>query len=94
MFSVITHQAPDDAELLLHMLHAGVRSGGQLYFTAFVDEKVETYVDVDSAIPCNRCTYHPEFLLALVERSGWDVSAIYAPAWFQQTVFVCRKRDT
>lgn len=94
MFSVITHQSPEEAEAILTMLRPCVPTGGSLYFTALIDDKVETYAELDPAKPRLLSAYHPDFLLALVNRCGWDVSAVYAPTTFQQTALVCRKRGT
>ncbi len=93
MFSVITHQAPEDARAIFAMLHSGVRPGGQLYFTAFADEAVERYRDGEPARPAHYSIYHPDYLAELAATAGWDVTAVYATSELQQTAFVCRRRD-
>jgi len=94
MFSVVTHMDPDETQLILTMLQACVPVGGALYFTAFVEENVQSYAERDPQKPRILSTYHPEFLVSLVEQCGWEVSAMYAKTALQQTAFVCRKRDT
>jgi SAM-dependent methyltransferase len=91
MFSVITHQAPNDSALIFSMLHRCVKPGGGLYFTAFIDETVLDYIERDPSRPGLLSTYHPDFLFDLVTKSGWRVERTYLPARFQQAAFVCRK---
>ena len=91
MFSVITHQAPQDSALIFAMLHRCVRHGGGLYFTAFIDETIADYIERDPSRPGLLSTYHPDFLLELVSNSGWRVERTFFPSQFQQAAFVCRK---
>ena len=71
MFSVITHQAPEESRLIFSMLHRCVKPGGSLYFTAFVDEASDGYVELDSSQPRHLSTYRPDFLIELVRNAGW-----------------------
>jgi SAM-dependent methyltransferase len=93
MFSVITHQAPDDAAIIFALVYESVRDGGQLYFTAFTDESVGEYAERDPAAPCHVSTYHPEYLRRLVAGAGWRVEDVYPASepTVQQAAFVCRK---
>lgn len=93
MFSVITHQAPDEAATIFALVYESVRAGGQLYFTAFADASVDQYAELDQATPRHLSTYHPEHLERLVARAGWRVEEVYAASepTVQQTAFVCRK---
>jgi SAM-dependent methyltransferase len=91
MFSVITHQRPKDSKLIFSMLYRCVKPGGGLYFTAFIDETVHDCIGRDPSQPCLHSTYHPDFLIDLVRKSGWGVERTYLPSPFQQAAFVCRK---
>jgi SAM-dependent methyltransferase len=91
MFSVITHQAPRDAETIFSILHRCVSEGGRLYFTAFIDESVDGYVDRDPANKSLLSTYHPDRLIEIAQRTGWIVQDIFPLSRFQQAAFVCRK---
>src|SRR5262249_49940050 len=62
MFSVITHQSPDDAQTIFRMLAQCVPSGGSLYFTAFVDEAIAQYSEREPSNPGAWCNYNPEYL--------------------------------
>ena len=94
MFSVITHQRPNDSGLIFSMLYRCVKPGGSLYFTAFIDETVHDYAEGDPSQPCLLSTYQPDFLIDLVRKSGWGVEKTYLPSRFQQAAFVCRKPPT
>ena len=91
MFSVITHQAPEESSLIFSMLHRCVKPGGSLYFTAFVDEASDGYVELDSSQPRHLSTYGPDFLIELVRNAGWIPEATYLKSPMQQAAFVCRR---
>lgn len=93
MFSVITHQDPDDARLVFEMLHRTVRSAGRLYFTAHTDDTIESYCEGDPALPCRISTYHPRYLAEIVASAGWEVEHVYPPTELEGAAFVCRRRD-
>ena len=91
MFSVITHQAPEEAAKIFSMLRPCVSAGGKLYFTAFIDQTVDSYIERDPANPGMLSTYNAEPLLEILATSGWTVSDVFPPGKFQQTAFVCRR---
>jgi SAM-dependent methyltransferase len=92
MFSVITHQAPEEAEKIFSMLYRCVSEGGSLYFTAFIDDAVDRYIERDPASKGLLSTYHPDRLVEITEGSGWIVCDVFPCSPFQQTAFVCRKQ--
>jgi len=61
----------------------------QLYFTAFIDEKVDEYIEADPANPRHLSTYSPGLMNGLLKESGWRIEQIYPPSSLQQTAFVC-----
>ena len=79
MFSVITHQAPEEAEKIFSMLHPCVSEGGKLYFTAFIDQTVDGYIERDPANPGMLSTYNAEPLLEILATSGWTVFDVFPP---------------
>jgi SAM-dependent methyltransferase len=91
MFSVMTHQAPQDAAKISSMLYRCVSEGGSLYFTAFTDETVDGYSERDRANPSMMSTYNSERLLEILEKSGWTALDAFPASSLEQTVFVCRK---
>jgi SAM-dependent methyltransferase len=90
MFSVITHQLPDDTRAIFAMLREAVGEGGRLYFTAFTDETIERFDDRDPRRPAHYAVYHPEYLRELAAETGWAVEDVHAKSDLQQTAFVCR----
>jgi SAM-dependent methyltransferase len=91
MFSVITHQEPEDTRMILRMLRQCIVAGGQLYFTAFIDETIESFAERDAATPCAWCNYNPDFLIHLAREEGWAVQKIYPGSELHQPAFVCQR---
>src|SRR5262249_15445587 len=91
MFSVITHQNPEDAATILRMLWQCVLPQGQLYFTAFIDEAGEAFAERDPSHPGAGCNYNPDYLIGLAGNAGWAVQKIYAASELHQPAFVCER---
>jgi SAM-dependent methyltransferase len=90
MFSVITHQNPDEAKLTFAMLRESVPSGGVLYFTAMLEPGLDGYREATPDKPGLHSAYNPEFLIEIVETTGWKVEATYERSQFEQPSFICR----
>jgi hypothetical protein len=88
MFSVITHQAPSDAAKIFLLIRRSIVAE-HLYFTAFIDENVDAYVEADPANPLRLSTYNPSLMRRLLGEAGWQIERVYEPSLFQQTAFVC-----
>ncbi len=73
MFSVITHQLPEDAEVLFRIFRRCIRPQGRMFFSATLEEMEENYRELIPDQPTGRSAYSPDFLQQLVERSGWQV---------------------
>lgn len=71
MFSVITHQNPDDSRAIFTLLRRYVKSTGHLFFTCFLDEALESFEDRSPERNGGMCFYRPDFLVRLVEECGW-----------------------
>lgn len=92
MFSVITHQSPDETALTFRQIHRVVKPGGFLYFTAFIDDSVDGYRERTPDSPGLHSTYHPDLLIALSEKAGWRVRSIHPQRnTMQQPVFICAR---
>lgn len=92
MFSVITHQDPEQTTDILTMLRRYVKSDGALFFTCFLDQSIATFEDRSPpGMQGERCFYNPAYLRTLIERSGWRVVR-HAPgeAPLIGDSFVCR----
>jgi SAM-dependent methyltransferase len=78
MFSVLTHQDPEDARQILALLRRHVRPRGRLFFTCFLDEAIPSFEDRSPERNAGRCFYNPGFLEDLVRASGWQVAGRFA----------------
>jgi hypothetical protein len=91
MFSVLTHQAPDDARHILALLRRYVRPDGHLFFTCFLDEAIDSFEDRSPERNGGRCFYNPRFLRELLAGAGWQTIAAYpAEPPLIGDSFVCR----
>ena len=88
MFSVITHQAPDEAMAIFSLIRKSIITK-HLYFTAFIDEKVDSYLEADSANPRHQSTYNQDFMRSLLDKTGWSIERVYETSFGQQPSFVC-----
>ena len=89
MFSVITHQEPEEAALIFSMLRPCAK---RLYFTAFVEEDAsDGYKEGDAKKPLLRSTYSDQLIRKLLADAGWTVDRVYPESaqLFQQTAIVC-----
>jgi hydroxylaminobenzene mutase len=91
MFSVITHQTPEDTGHIFSMLRRYVRKDGHLFFTCFLDPTIDGYEDRSPERTGGRCVYNPEFLAGIILRSGWvPVGSYPAEAPLIGDSFLCR----
>jgi len=91
MFSVITHQAPDDAKVIVLLPREAVRAGGQLYFTAFLDQPITEYGERVPDQPSAQCVHSPSLLCGLAESQGWKVVEVFKKSHFRQNGIRCLK---
>jgi SAM-dependent methyltransferase len=73
MFSVITHQVPEDARLIFTLLRRHVRRDGQLFFSAIVEDMDSDYREMEPSVPGAASVYTKASLTGLLERTGWRV---------------------
>lgn len=73
LFSVITHQYPDDSRALFTILRRHVARAGHLFFTCFLDPDLSTFEDRSPERNAGRCFYGQRYLTDLVEECGWTV---------------------
>ena len=71
MFSVITHQYPDDSRSIFSMLRRHVGARGHLFFTCFLDDSISTFEDRSTQRNGGKVFYNPDFLTELAESCGW-----------------------
>jgi hypothetical protein len=90
MYSVITHQCPQEAALTFSMLRRCVPPGAALYFTAILSENIDEFIEGQPDRPGKLSAYNPDFLMSIVQTSGWQVEAAYGQSTLQQPGFLCR----
>ncbi|WP_217574819.1 methyltransferase domain-containing protein [Mesorhizobium sp. GbtcB19] len=73
LFSVITHQYPDDAASIFTMLRRHTAANGRLLFTCFLDDGIAEFEDRSPERNGGMCFYNPDFLARLVEGCGWRI---------------------
>jgi len=94
MYSVLTHNDPQDAEHLLRILRGHVRRGGALVFSAFIDNGIDTFEDRVKGHPLLNVFYNERFLRGIAARTGWRVETRF-DRWkdvVMQNLFVCRPK--
>jgi SAM-dependent methyltransferase len=76
MFSVITHQLPEDAGSIFAILRRYTRQQGRLFFSACLEEGDFAYREHNPNIPTALSIYTPESLTRLVETAGWKILSV------------------
>jgi 2-polyprenyl-3-methyl-5-hydroxy-6-metoxy-1,4-benzoquinol methylase len=76
MFSVITHQLPDDASAIFHMLRQHVRPTGHLFFSTDLDDGVADYGERYPESPTALSVYSPALLRRLLQAAGWEIQSV------------------
>jgi SAM-dependent methyltransferase len=92
LFSVFTHLNPVDAENLLHILRKYyVKKGGFLFFSAFIDNNIDTFEDRVKEKPLHQAYYSEKFMRRILSKTGWQVhsSNDKDPELYIQHHFVC-----
>ena len=79
MFSVITHQYPEDSRAIFRLLRRHVDPGGRLFFTCFLDDAVATFEDRSPERNGGFCVYNPACLGELVAGAGWQLVSSAPP---------------
>ena len=91
MFSVITHQAPEETVALFKVLKNYINSDGSMIFTAFIERNVENFVDVMKDKPLMMAQFDYDYMLALLNEAGWEVKSTHSPErQLHQFLFVCQ----
>ena len=73
MFSVITHQTPEDAKYIFYMLRRYVSDRGRLFLTAQIDAKEEYYSESEPESPTAFSKHSLELIAKLLRLTGWAV---------------------
>lgn len=89
LFSVFTHLNPDDSLLLLRLMRQRIRDGGKLFFSAFIDDRIDGFEDRVEDKPLENAYYGASMMRRMLEQTGWKVLSLHDPVDFIQHYFVC-----
>jgi len=78
MYSVITHQLPDDAAVIFSLLRKHVRDDGRLFFSAAIEEGDFGYREQFPENPTALSVYSTDLMTQLIEAAGWRMLS-FAP---------------
>jgi len=90
LFSVFTHLNPSDANALLAILRRYVRPAGTLFFSAFVDNTIESFEAKIPERPLDHPCYSERYLRQLAAQNGWRVLLVSEPEEFIQHYLICQ----
>ena len=76
MFSVITHQLPDDAFSIFSILRRYVRPDGSMFFSACMEDGDFDYKEHIPEQPAGLSIYSWKLMRDLLARSGWQIVSI------------------
>jgi SAM-dependent methyltransferase len=80
MFSVITHQLPEDARTIFSVLRRYIRDDGRLFFSVCLEDTSGLdYCEGDAARPTLYSGYSSAFLGRLLAETGWRVESCVGP---------------
>jgi len=92
MFSVVTHQTPEDAAAIFSILKRYADDRSTLIFSAFVDpEQKKKWVDKRKDKPLLRAFFNKAYLEEIVTQSGWRIESYNPPVpGILQHYYVCK----
>jgi SAM-dependent methyltransferase len=76
MFSVITHQTPEDSKIIFRLLRRCIRPDGHLFFSADIREMDSDYKELVPDAAAAHSAYSLALLQRLTERTGWRILSI------------------
>ncbi len=92
MYSVITHQVPADASAIFNILRPACAEGGNLFFSAAVEDGDFGYREQFPEAPTALSVYSKQLLTQIVEDAGWRLVSFERRAETglpNQDTFVC-----
>lgn len=93
MFSVITHQNPDEATVTFKFLHDHIRANGYLFFSAFIRDDNLGYTELNPRRPGVQSSYSRRYMTEILTKTGWAVASVVEAKPDDipiQTSFLCR----
>jgi SAM-dependent methyltransferase len=93
MFSVITHQYPEETLALFKILREHCSDDGSMFFTAFIHEHTEKFLDAVPERPLMEASFNDNYMRELLKEAGWKVDKTLPPHdqnWHQHCL-LCSK---
>lgn len=93
MFSVITHQQPEEAISIFNFLRRHIKLDGHLFFSAHIHDGDVPYYELDPEKPGHMSSYSLPHVTKLFEDANWSVISVEnkRPNGLPiQTSFLCR----
>jgi len=79
MFSVITHQDPEEARHSFTFLRRHIRDDGHMFFSAFLHEDEVPFQQLIPSRPGLKASYARPHLTDLLRDTGWEVLSVVDP---------------
>lgn len=76
--SVFSHLYPYETDIMLTLARRRVREDGVFLLTGFLSDQVVLFEDRHADNPTARIYYHPDFMSALLRKSGWEIVKMVA----------------
>jgi SAM-dependent methyltransferase len=73
MFSVITHQLPEDAAAIFSILRRYIAADGFLFFSATIEEVVGDYAELNKDRPTAHSAYAMHAMTRMLAETGWNI---------------------
>ena len=89
-FSLVTHFAPPDTAHFFRLARNVVRPGGRLFFSAFCDNRVETFEDRIPERSLLQAYYNQRYLEDLLGETGWTLLSHEEPHGYVMDSFLCK----
>jgi|APSaa5957512622_1039677.scaffolds.fasta_scaffold09357_3 2-polyprenyl-3-methyl-5-hydroxy-6-metoxy-1,4-benzoquinol methylase len=91
LFSVFTHLNPMDSEILLYILRQYINENGYLFFSAFIDNEIDSFDDRVKENPLLEAYYNETIMKDMLSRTKWQVQSVHEknPEKYIQHHFIC-----
>ncbi len=79
MFSVVTHQQPQEAIPIFQFLRHHIRSSGHLFFSAFIHDDNLDYRELSPDSPGHMSSYSLPYISNIITEGGWSIVSVADP---------------
>lgn len=77
LFSVFTHLIPSDAENLLYILRRHIKDDGFIFFSAFIDNDIDSFEDRMKEKPLQQAYFNENYLRRILLKTQWQVNSYH-----------------